>query len=119
MLLGLILILTVLVISTILPAAETSTTLPVPHVQGLSKEAISLLFKYLPRAYKDGPQDFEAREKVHSAATIAGMAFANAFLGICHSMAHKLVGGWVDNAHAIKHICWVVSTLRDRPVSHR
>ncbi len=64
-----------------------------PHAEytrGLSREAISLLFKYLPRAYANGANDFEAREKVHYAATIAGMAFANAFLGICHSLAHKL-----------------------------
>ncbi len=52
-------------------------------------EAIRLLFKYLPQAYANGA-DIKAREKVHYAATLAGMAFANAFLGICHSMAHKL-----------------------------
>jgi acetaldehyde dehydrogenase/alcohol dehydrogenase len=52
-------------------------------------EAARLLFKYLPTAYKDGT-DRKAREKVHYAACLAGMAFANAFLGICHSMAHKL-----------------------------
>jgi acetaldehyde dehydrogenase/alcohol dehydrogenase len=53
-------------------------------------EAIKLIFKYLPRAYKNGAADPEARENMHYAATIAGMAFANAFLGVCHSMAHKL-----------------------------
>lgn len=53
-------------------------------------EAIKLVFKYLPRSYKYGAQDPLAREKMHYAATIAGMAFANAFLGLCHSMAHKL-----------------------------
>ncbi len=53
-------------------------------------EAGRLIFKYLPRSYKNGPADPEAREKVHYAATLAGMAFANAFLGVCHSMAHKL-----------------------------
>ena len=57
---------------------------------GLSLEAIRLLFKYLPSAYRNGSEDPKAREKVHYAATIAGMAFANAFLGICHSLAHKL-----------------------------
>jgi acetaldehyde dehydrogenase / alcohol dehydrogenase len=57
---------------------------------GLALEAIGLLFQYLPRSYQNGAHDPEAREKVHYAATIAGMAFANAFLGICHSMAHKL-----------------------------
>ena len=53
-------------------------------------EAIKLVFKYLPRSYKEGAKDPIAREKMHYAATIAGMAFANSFLGICHSMAHKL-----------------------------
>ncbi|MFC1467780.1 bifunctional acetaldehyde-CoA/alcohol dehydrogenase [Verrucomicrobiota bacterium] len=53
-------------------------------------EATRLLFKYLPAAYENGANDVKAREKVHYAACIAGMAFANAFLGICHSMAHKL-----------------------------
>ena len=53
-------------------------------------EAIKQIFRYLPRAYKDGANDPLAREKMHYAATIAGMAFANSFLGLCHSMAHKL-----------------------------
>ena len=53
-------------------------------------EAIKLIFKYLPRAYKKGAEDPEAREKMAHAATLAGMAFANAFLGISHSMGHKL-----------------------------
>ena len=53
-------------------------------------EAIKLLFRYLKRSYDEGKNDPVAREKVHYAATIAGMAFANAFLGVCHSMAHKL-----------------------------
>jgi len=57
---------------------------------GLALEAIKLVFKYLPRAVKDGPHDLESREKMHNAATIAGMAFANAFLGMGHSLAHKI-----------------------------
>ncbi len=56
---------------------------------GIAKEAIKIIFEYLPRAYKDG-SDVEARSKMAYAATMAGMAFANAFLGVCHSMAHKL-----------------------------
>ena len=55
-----------------------------------SLEALKLLFRYLKRSYDSGKNDPIAREKVHYASTIAGMAFANAFLGICHSMAHKL-----------------------------
>ncbi|MBD1844827.1 bifunctional acetaldehyde-CoA/alcohol dehydrogenase [Cyanobacteria bacterium FACHB-63] len=57
---------------------------------GLALEAIRLLMKYLPAAYQEGANNPKAREKVHYAATMAGMAFANAFLGICHSLAHKL-----------------------------
>ena len=53
-------------------------------------EAIKLIFRYLPRSYREGANDPVAREKMHYAATIAGMAFANSFLGVCHSMAHKL-----------------------------
>lgn len=76
---------------------------------GLALEAIALLFQYLPRSYKNGANDPEAREKVHYAATIAGMAFANAFLGICHSMAHKLgstyhVPHGLANALMISHV---------------
>jgi acetaldehyde dehydrogenase/alcohol dehydrogenase len=76
---------------------------------GLALQAIALLMEYLPRAYHDGCEDVEAREKVHYAATIAGMAFANAFLGICHSMAHQLgslfhVPHGLANALMISHV---------------
>ena len=57
---------------------------------GLALESIKIIFEYLPRAYENGANDPEAREKMANAATMAGMAFANAFLGICHSMGHKL-----------------------------
>ena len=57
---------------------------------GQALEAIRLIFKYLPDAYNNGTTDIKAREKMAHASTIAGMAFANAFLGVCHSMAHKL-----------------------------
>nr|VUW49426.1 aldehyde/alcohol dehydrogenase 1 [Polytomella sp. Pringsheim 198.80] len=77
--------------------------------RGLAKEAISLLFKYLPRSFKKGGNDVRARAKVHYAATIAGMSFANAFLGICHSMAHKLGAAYhvphgLANAALISHV---------------
>ncbi len=60
------------------------------YTNALAMEAIRLTFKYLPASFENGQTDERAREKMHHAATIAGMAFANAFLGICHSMAHKL-----------------------------
>jgi acetaldehyde dehydrogenase/alcohol dehydrogenase len=76
---------------------------------GQALEAIRLLFKYLPSAYENGAKDPKAREKVHYAATMAGMAFANAFLGVCHSLAHKLgstfhVPHGLANALLISHV---------------
>ena len=64
------------------------------YTNALSYEAICLLVKYLPRAFERGGGDMEARERVANAATMAGIAFANAFLGVCHSMAHKLGAAW-------------------------
>ena len=85
------------------------SVLATEFTEGLALEAIGLLMKYLPRSYEHGAQDPEAREKVHYAATIAGMAFANAFLGVCHSMAHKLgstfhVPHGLANALMISHV---------------
>ncbi|OCN05954.1 bifunctional acetaldehyde-CoA/alcohol dehydrogenase [Erysipelotrichaceae bacterium MTC7] len=62
------------------------------YTNGLAVQAIQTVFKYLPRAVKNGKNDPEAREKMHNASAMAGMAFANAFLGMCHSMAHKIGG---------------------------
>lgn len=79
------------------------------YTNGLALEAIRLIFKYLPDAYNDGPNNIKAREKMAHAATMAGMAFANAFLGVCHSMAHKLgsmhhVPHGVANGLLIDHV---------------
>ena len=76
---------------------------------GLALEAIRLVFKYLPQAYSEGTTNVKAREKMAHASTIAGMAFANAFLGICHSMAHKLgaehhIAHGVANGILIDHV---------------
>ena len=59
------------------------------YTNALSEKAAGLVFEYLKRAYDNG-DDKEAREKMHNASTIAGMSFTNAFLGVCHSMAHKI-----------------------------
>lgn len=62
------------------------------YTDGLALQAIGMVFEYLPRAYEYGGKDKEAREKMHNASCVAGMAFTNAFLGLNHSMAHKLGG---------------------------
>ena len=81
-------------------------------------EATKLVFKYLPRSYKDGKKDPKAREKMHYAATIAGMAFANAFLGLCHSMAHKL-GAMYNIPHGVANALLIRQIIKfnsnDRP----
>ncbi|TVU53485.1 MAG: bifunctional acetaldehyde-CoA/alcohol dehydrogenase [Arthrospira sp. PLM2.Bin9] len=78
---------------------------------GLALEALGLLFKYLPSAYQNGAKDPKAREQVHYAATIAGMAFANAFLGICHSLAHKL-GSTFHLPHGLANALMISHVIR-------
>ncbi len=74
-------------------------------------EAMQLIFKYLPRAYRYGAEDLEAREEVHYAATIAGISFANAFLGLCHSMAHKL-GAMYNIPHGVANALLINQVIR-------
>ena len=81
------------------------------YTNALAFEAISLLVKYLPRAYEKGRGDLEAREKVANAATMAGVAFANAFLGLCHSMAHKLGAAW-HLPHGVANALLLVEVMK-------
>ncbi len=76
-----------------------------------SLESIKLIFDYLPAAYKEGASNPEAREKVHYASTIAGLAFANGFLGICHSLAHKL-GAKFNIAHGLANALLIEEVVR-------
>ncbi len=76
------------------------STMATDYTDGLALQSLKMIFEYLPRAYNDGLHDVEAREKMANAATMAGMAFANAFLGVCHSMAHKL-GAFHHIAHGV------------------
>ncbi len=78
---------------------------------GLAIKALQNIFKYLPDAYDNGPHDPVAREKMAEAATMAGMAFANAFLGVCHSMAHKL-GAMHHLAHGVANALMIDEVLR-------
>ncbi len=79
------------------------------YTDGLALKALKVIFEYLPRAYENG-NDVEAREKMANAATIAGMAFANAFLGVCHSMAHKL-GAFHHLAHGVANALMIDEVL--------
>ena len=81
------------------------------YTDGLAIQALKVIFEYLPRAYDDGQTDVEAREKMANAATMAGMAFANAFLGVCHSMAHKL-GAFHHIPHGVANALMIEEVLR-------
>lgn len=81
------------------------------YTDGLALQALKTIFRYLPRAYDNGQTDIEAREKMANAATMAGMAFANAFLGVCHSMAHKL-GAFHHLPHGIANALMIEEVLR-------
>ncbi|MBQ6823041.1 MAG: iron-containing alcohol dehydrogenase, partial [Clostridia bacterium] len=81
------------------------------YTDGLAIRALQVIFEYLPRAYDNGPNDPIAREKMANAATMAGMAFANAFLGVCHSMAHKL-GAFYHLPHGVANALMIDEVLR-------
>ena len=81
------------------------------YTDGLAIRSLQMIFKYLPRAYDNGPNDPEAREKMANAATMAGMAFANAFLGVCHSMAHKL-GAFHHLPHGVANALMIDEVIR-------
>ena len=81
------------------------------YTDGLALQALKTIFKYLPRAYENGQTDVDAREKMANAATMAGMAFANAFLGVCHSMAHKL-GAFHHLPHGVANALMIEEVLR-------
>ncbi len=81
------------------------------YTDGLALRALKMIFEYLPRAYDNGLNDPEAREKMANAATMAGMAFANAFLGVCHSMAHKL-GAFHHLPHGVANALMIDEVLR-------
>ena len=81
------------------------------YTDGLALRSLKMIFEYLPRAYENGQTDVEAREKMANAATLAGMAFANAFLGVCHSMAHKL-GAFYHLPHGVANALMIDEVLR-------
>lgn len=81
------------------------------YTDGLALKAIKLIFEYLPRAYELGKDDMEARERMANASTLAGMAFANAFLGVCHSMAHKL-GAYFHIPHGVANALMIDEVIR-------
>lgn len=88
-------------------AATTATE----YTNGIAMEALRMLFTYLPASYRDGAANPEAREQIHNAATMAGMAFANAFLGLCHSMSHKL-GSAFHVAHGVANGILITEVIR-------
>ena len=81
------------------------------YTDSLALRSLKMVFEYLPRAYENGQTDVLAREKMANAATMAGMAFANAFLGICHSMAHKL-GAFHHLPHGVANALMIEEVIR-------
>ncbi len=87
------------------------STMANDFTDGLCIQAIKMVFQYLERSYNNGPSDYEAKEKMHNASCLAGMAFANAFLGMNHSMAHK-VGGEFHVPHGRANAILLPFTIR-------
>jgi len=87
------------------------------YTNGLALESIRLIFKYLPLAYNEGSTNVKAREKMAHAAAMAGMAFANSFLGVCHSMAHKL-GSMHHVPHGIANAVLINETIKFNAVDN-
>jgi acetaldehyde dehydrogenase/alcohol dehydrogenase len=81
------------------------------YTDGLALQAMKSIFEYLPSAYENGAHDAIAREKMATASTMAGMAFANAFLGVCHSMAHKL-GAFHHLPHGVANALLITDVMR-------
>lgn len=88
-----------------------ASMLATDYTDSLALRSLKMMFEYLPRAYENGEDDLEAREKTANAATMAGMAFANAFLGVCHSMAHKL-GSFHHLPHGIANALMLNEVIR-------
>ncbi|MDD6214066.1 MAG: bifunctional acetaldehyde-CoA/alcohol dehydrogenase [Firmicutes bacterium] len=88
-----------------------ASMLATDYTDGLALRALKIIFEYLPRAYDNGLTDVVAREKMANAATMTGMAFANAFLGVCHSMAHKL-GAFHHLPHGVANALMIDEVLR-------
>ena len=88
-----------------------ASMLATDYTDGTALRSLKMIFEYLPRAYDNGANDPVAREKMANAATMAGMAFANAFLGVCHSMAHKL-GAFHHLPHGIANALMIDEVLR-------
>lgn len=88
-----------------------ASMLATDYTDSLALRSLKMMFEYLPRAYENGEGDLEAREKTANAATMAGMAFANAFLGVCHSMAHKL-GAFHHLPHGIANALMLNEVIR-------
>ena len=88
-----------------------ASMLATDYTDSLALGALKNIFEYLPRAYDNGQTDVVAREKMANAATIAGMSFANAFLGICHSMAHKL-GAFHHLPHGVANALMIEEVIR-------